>query len=243
MPVISYDRLIKGSDAVNYYISFDNEQVGKLQGQSLLTALGGKTNPHGRHDQRLADRQQRHAVQGRGAQRARRQGEHRQRVRHARLAPDKAQERDAAGADRAWATRWTACWRPTTARRWRHRGHEGAGLTPLPPVTGQDAELAAIQRILAGEQYMTVYKAIKPEAEAAATLAFALASGKTPDATTVNGKVNNGKMDVPSVLLVPVAVTKDNVGHSHRRRFLEGSARLHRRLCRGLHCRRDQVTK
>ena len=45
MPVISYDRLIKGSDAVNYYISFDNEQVGKLQGQSLLTALGGKTNP------------------------------------------------------------------------------------------------------------------------------------------------------------------------------------------------------
>ena len=51
---------------------------------------------------------------------------------------------------------------------------KAAGLNPLPPVTGQDAELAAIQRILAGEQYMTVYKAIKPEAEAAAELAFDL---------------------------------------------------------------------
>src|SRR5437660_5579426 len=45
VPVISYDRLITGSDAVGYYISFDNAQVGKLQGTSLLTALAGKTNP------------------------------------------------------------------------------------------------------------------------------------------------------------------------------------------------------
>src|SRR5205807_8313966 len=49
-----------------------------------------------------------------------------------------------------------------------------AGINPLPPVTGQDAELAAIQRILAGKQYMTVYKAIVPEAEQAAQLAFDL---------------------------------------------------------------------
>jgi len=88
---------------------------------------------------------------------------------------------------------------------------KAAGLSPLPPITGQDAELAAIQRILAGEQYMTVYKAIKPEAEGAAQLAFTLDSGGTPAAASVNGKVNNGKIDVPSVLLTPVAVTKDNV--------------------------------
>jgi D-xylose transport system substrate-binding protein len=81
----------------------------------------------------------------------------------------------------------------------------------LPPVTGQDAELAAIQRILAGEQYMTVYKAIKPEAEGAATLAYDLLAGKAPEASMVNGKVANGKMDVPSILLTPVAVTKDKV--------------------------------
>ena len=45
---------------------------------------------------------------------------------------------------------------------------KGAGINPIPPITGQDAELAGIQRILVGEQYMTVYKAVKPEAEAAA---------------------------------------------------------------------------
>ncbi|HMJ35855.1 MAG TPA: substrate-binding domain-containing protein, partial [Baekduia sp.] len=79
------------------------------------------------------------------------------------------------------------------------------------PITGQDAELAGIQRIVAGEQYMTVYKAIKAEAEAAAQLAFDLSQGKTPAASTVNGKTNNGQVDVPSVLLTPVSVTVDNI--------------------------------
>jgi len=89
---------------------------------------------------------------------------------------------------------------------------KGAGITPSGrPTTGQDAELAGIQRILAGEQYMTVYKAIKPEAEAAAQLAFDLLQGKKPSAGLVNDKVNNGTKDVPSVLLKPVAVTKDNI--------------------------------
>ena len=56
---------------------------------------------------------------------------------------------------------------------------KSAGIDPKTrPTTGQDAELAAIQRILAGEQYMTVYKAIKAEAEAAAELAVALATGR-----------------------------------------------------------------
>jgi D-xylose transport system substrate-binding protein len=87
-----------------------------------------------------------------------------------------------------------------------------AGLQPLPPVTGQDAELAAIQRILVGDQYMTVYKAIKPEASQAAELAYYLLTKAPVPANMTEGKtVNNGKIDVPSVLLVPVAVTKDNV--------------------------------
>ena len=88
---------------------------------------------------------------------------------------------------------------------------KAAGIKPLPPVTGQDAELAAIQRIVTGDQYMTVYKAIKAEAEAAAQLAFDLSQGKTPDSSTVNGKTNNGSIDVPSVLLAPVPVTKPNI--------------------------------
>ena len=58
---------------------------------------------------------------------------------------------------------------------------------------------------------MTVYKAIKPEAEAAAQLAYALVQGKQPPSGLVNGKIPNGQRDVDSVLLKPVAVTKDNV--------------------------------
>jgi D-xylose transport system substrate-binding protein len=89
---------------------------------------------------------------------------------------------------------------------------KAAGMNPLPPVTGQDAELAAIQRILAGEQYMTVYKAIQPEADAAAQLAYDLLTNTQVPATMTEGQtVNNGTFDVPSVLLTPVAVTKDNV--------------------------------
>src|SRR5439155_20216945 len=86
---------------------------------------------------------------------------------------------------------------------------KGAGVTPLPPVTGQDAELAAIQRILAGEQYMTVYKAIKPEAEQAAQMAYELLQGKAPQEATAT--VKNDSKDVPSVLLTPIPVTKDKV--------------------------------
>jgi D-xylose transport system substrate-binding protein len=86
---------------------------------------------------------------------------------------------------------------------------KGAGVSPLPPVTGQDAELAAIQRILAGEQALTIYKAIKPEAEMAAQMAYDLLQGKAPSGTSTT--VKNETKDVPSVLLTPVEVTKDNV--------------------------------
>ena len=88
---------------------------------------------------------------------------------------------------------------------------KAAGLTTFPPLTGQDAQVDGIQRILSGQQYMTVYKAIKPEAEAAAELAYDLATGATVPATMVTGTTNNGSIDVPSILLTPVAVTKDNV--------------------------------
>jgi D-xylose transport system substrate-binding protein len=77
------------------------------------------------------------------------------------------------------------------------------------PVTGQDATLQGIQNIVAGDQCMTVYKAIKKEADAAAKLAIALAKGETPSAPD---SINNGTKDVPSVFLEPVAVTKDNIG-------------------------------
>jgi D-xylose transport system substrate-binding protein len=88
---------------------------------------------------------------------------------------------------------------------------KGAGISPIPPLTGQDAEVAGIQRVLAGEQYMTVYKAVKPEAAAAATIAVSLAQGKGVPADVARTKVNNETKDVPSAIFEPVAVTRENV--------------------------------
>ena len=76
------------------------------------------------------------------------------------------------------------------------------------PVTGQDATLQGIQNIVNGDQCMTVYKAIKKEADAAAKLAIALAKGETPEAPDT---INNETKDIPAVFLDPVAVTKDNI--------------------------------
>lgn len=79
-----------------------------------------------------------------------------------------------------------------------------AGMDPVPPVTGHDAELAAIQRIVDGDQYMTVYKQIGQQARIAASVAVGLLRGERPEADLlVEG--------VPSRLLLPVAVTRSTV--------------------------------
>jgi D-xylose transport system substrate-binding protein len=89
---------------------------------------------------------------------------------------------------------------------------KSAGIDPEEvPVTGGDAEVAAIQRILAGEQFMTIYLTIKKQAEVSAQLAVAAANGDKPPSGVINAKVDNGQKQVPSVLLTPVAVTKDNI--------------------------------
>ena len=80
------------------------------------------------------------------------------------------------------------------------------------PVTGQDATVGGIQNILVGDQLMTVYKAIKAEAYAAADLAVTLWQGGTP--TGASAVVNNGTNDVPSVLLVPVETNATNINET-----------------------------
>src|SRR5919107_376565 len=79
------------------------------------------------------------------------------------------------------------------------------------PVTGQDATVQGLQNVLVGDQCMTVYKAIKQEADAAAKLAISLAKGEKPTtATGVTKDPESGK-DVPSVLLTPKSITKATV--------------------------------
>lgn len=214
VPVISYDRLITNADLA-YYVSFDNEKVGKLQGQALLdklTADGnvGKTivminGAPTDNNAKLFKAGAHSVLDGKvkiGAE-----------YDTPDWSPDKAQtEMDQAitklGKDGFVGV---YCANDGTAGG-AIASMTGAGIDPKTrPTTGQDAELAGIQRILVGEQFMTIYKAIKPEAEATAMLAVALAKGETPPASLTLTKVNNGTKDVDSVILDPVPVTKDNV--------------------------------
>lgn len=78
------------------------------------------------------------------------------------------------------------------------------------PVTGQDATVEGLQNILAGDQCMTVYKAVKTEADAASAAAIALINGETP-ATTGTVEDTEGGRQVPAVLAEPVAIYKENV--------------------------------
>jgi D-xylose transport system substrate-binding protein len=89
---------------------------------------------------------------------------------------------------------------------------KGAQIDPSTrAVTGQDAELAGVQRILVGEQLNTVYQPIKKIAATAAELAVPLAQGKQPPASLAPDKVDNGKKKVTSALLDTIVITKDNV--------------------------------
>ncbi len=79
------------------------------------------------------------------------------------------------------------------------------------PTTGAGATIPALQRILAGEQAMTVYEANQEVADAAAELAVELAEGDEPPFSKFNGEAANGLRDVPAILLKSTAVTKDDM--------------------------------
>jgi D-xylose transport system substrate-binding protein len=211
VPVISYDRLILNSPAVNYYISFDNVAVGRLQGTALLQALNGKTNPavvmiNGDPADNNAKlfKQGAHSVLDGHVQVEKEYDTPKWSGDAAQTEMQQALTALGNKVDGVYAANDTTGGAAIAALK-------SAGLKPVPPVTGQDADLAAIQRIVTGDQYMTVYKAITPEAQGAAILAVDLATGKTVPSSMVNGRTNNGATDVQSVLLTPSAVTKGNI--------------------------------
>jgi D-xylose transport system substrate-binding protein len=215
IPVISYDRLITGAP-VDYYISFDNVQVGKLQGDALVAKLKSDGNPTGpiiKINGAPTDNNAKLFKQGSNDVFSQAGVDIAKQYDTPDWSPDKAQQEmeqaiTAVGKDKikgVYAANDGTAGGAIAAMK-------SNGMDPMKiPTTGQDAELAAIQRIIQGTQYMTVYKAIKPEAEQAAQLAFDLLQGKTPDASMLNGKTDNGSGQVPSVLLKPVAVTVDNI--------------------------------
>jgi D-xylose transport system substrate-binding protein len=215
IPVISYDRLITDAD-IDYYISFDNEEVGRLQGQSLVDKLESDGNGDGTivmingaptDNNAKLFKQGAHSVIDDSDLKVGKEYD------TPDWSPDKAQQEMEQSITALGKNGFVGVYAANDGTAGGAiAAMKSAGVNPAQrPTTGQDAELAAIQRILVGEQYMTVYKAIKPEAEAAAELAVALVRGEDPPSGLVNDEIDNGQEQVPSVLLKPVAVTKDNV--------------------------------
>jgi D-xylose transport system substrate-binding protein len=216
VPVISYDRLITGAD-VDYYISFDNEKVGQLQAESLVKKLkdDGKSsgslvmiNGAPTDNNAKLFKQGAHSVLDSSGFKVGKEYD------TPDWSPDKAQTEMEQAITSLGKTGFIGVYAANDGTAGGAiAAMKGGGIQPSSrPVTGQDAELAAVQRILIGEQYMTVYKAIKPEAEKAAELAVNLVNGNKSAADALaTAKVNNQQKDVPSILLQPVAVTKDNV--------------------------------
>ena len=211
--VIDYDRLTLDTDATDYYVSFDNEVVGKLQGEGLVDCVGNKQGA------RIA------VLNGSPTDN------------NATLFKNgydgvinpKFDSGDWVEVDDQSVPDWDNQQALTIFEQILQKAdnkvdgvlaaNDGLGNAaisalkqrklPQIPVTGQDATLEGIQNIVNGDQCMTVYKAIKGEADAAAELAIALAKGEEPTAETT--PIDNGTKEVPSVLLEPVSVNKDNI--------------------------------
>ncbi len=212
IPVLSYDRLITGCD-LDLYITFDNVKVGELQARFLADRIpptgklrivriyGSKTDNNAKLFKQGQDNVLQPLIE--------------------------------AGKVEVIHEDWADDWRPDNAKKIinaaitragtefdavlaSNDGTAGgaiqalveAGVAGKVIVTGQDADLAACQRIASGTQTMTVYKPIHKLATRAAELAVALAQRKV---LVASAEIDNGHTAVPSILLDIVAVTKDNL--------------------------------
>lgn len=213
VPVVSYDRAVVGAQ-VDFHVTFDNERVGEMQAQALRRALRGRADEGVIVALNGAPTDDNAAQFRRGARRVF-DGSELTVARELDVpdwSPDQARELmeqalASLGRDRVigvYAANDGIAAGAIAAMR-------SAGLDPLPPVTGQDAELAAIRRILAGEQHMTVYKALRTQARAAAEIALGLArTGRVPDGVRT-GWVDHGAGEVPVLVLEPQPVTRETI--------------------------------
>ncbi|MCX4590433.1 substrate-binding domain-containing protein [Streptomyces sp. NBC_01549] len=213
IPVIAYDRLAQGP--IDAYISFDNELVGQVQGKALLEALG--TNASSKKIVMMnGSPTDPNAAQFKSGAMGELTG---------KVVISKSYD--------------TKDWDPVVGKANMEKaisaiglsniagvysandGLAGAvidamktmGVSKVPPVTGQDAELDAVQRIVRGEQYMSVYKSYPDEASAAAEMAVAKIQGRSIefDALTRDKVDSPTNKNIPSQLMPVVALTKDNI--------------------------------
>ncbi|WP_338701543.1 substrate-binding domain-containing protein [Streptomyces sp. Q6] len=213
IPVVAYDRLAQGPIAA--YTSFDNQEVGKTQGEALLKAMGDDAKPSSKivmmngaiTDPNAAD------------------------FKKGALSVLKGKVAIAKSYD-------TKEWKPENANanmegaisaigkdkiKGVYSANDGmaggiitalksAGLSKLPPVTGQDAELAGVQRIVTGDQNMSVFKSYPQEAETVAKMAVSIAKDGKLDSSLATGTVDSDTdKGIPSVIVPVVSLTQDNI--------------------------------
>ncbi|MGX1478150.1 UNVERIFIED_CONTAM: D-xylose transport system substrate-binding protein [Streptomyces canus] len=208
--VVAYDRLAQGP--VSAYVSFDNVKVGELQGQALLDALGSKATPKANVVMINGDDADPNAAQFK-------EGAHKVLDGKVKIAYEQsglwkdtvAAQKVSAAITQLGAKNIAGVYAANDGMAGGIANTlKGAGISTI-PLTGQDAELAAIQRIVAGTQSATVYKAYKPEADTAAELAVNLLQGKDIK-SLADTEVTSGSGDkVQAKLLTPVSVTVKNI--------------------------------
>lgn len=209
VPVIAYDRLAAGD--VDYYVSFDNARTGQLQGEHLLTTVRASGDgevvwidgPASDVNAGVFSREATAAVGGQLPIAARFQ------IPGPGWNPDQV---------RAWLKRVLPTLRDRNIAGVLAPGDGIAGVAvdelaaagfPRPAaVTGQDAEVSGLQRVMTGQQTMTVYKPFRLEARKTAELAYQLLRGQREKATET---VDNGTGQIPAFLVAPVLVTRDNL--------------------------------
>ncbi|MEV5695591.1 sugar ABC transporter substrate-binding protein [Micromonospora globbae] len=213
---IDYDRLTLGGSA-EYYVSFDNEAVGKLQGEGLVKCLtdkgvknpsiaylnGSPTDNNATLFKNGYDSVLKPKFDAKE---------------YTKVADDSVPDWDNAQAATIFEQQLTKTGGKIDGVLAANDGLGNAAISILKknklngrvPVTGQDATPEGLQNILAGDQCMTVYKAVREEAKAASDLAIALAKGQRKE-TGQTVKDPEGGRDVPAVLLTPKAIYKENV--------------------------------
>jgi D-xylose transport system substrate-binding protein len=211
IPVVAYDRLAEGP--VSGYVSYNGVEVGMLQGEALLKAMAGRgrgnqivmmngaaTDPNaGLFKSGAQSVLKGKATIGRSYDTV----DWRQSNAYVNMTSAIA-GLGADGVDGVVAGNDNLATGVVSAL-------EAARISPLPPVVGQDADIEGVRRIVAGQQYMTVFKPFKPEAQAAADMAVALGRGQSVAGiarTTVDNSTEKG---IPTVLLTPVSVTAGNI--------------------------------
>ncbi|MDD2861832.1 MAG: sugar ABC transporter substrate-binding protein [Acidiphilium sp.] len=211
--VISYDRLIQDSKP-DYYVSFDNVQVGKLQGKYIAahTKAGGQVMMiNGAPTDPNAFDFRKGAMDVLGPLFKSGKLHLAYTVMTPDWSPQNAFEESQQALTRLHNNVNAVLAANDGTASGAIRALQAVGLAGKVPVTGQDATNGGLTFILEGLQSMTVFKYVPDEAAAAAELAVAVATHSTPPAGLLNGKTNNKMIDVPSVLLTPVVVTKKNL--------------------------------